>query len=974
MGKRKERRLAALSNAGRRVKLDLFAEPSGDLVGTSRHDDVGGTIDQNHRDGVPNSPSSPGQQGENPLLLLGQYSDDELEEKENEVHNGPVADSSIDQNEQVENLVQASDDKDRYGAKEVTVSDISKEPAPGDLNPTDSIKNLENDHVGESETAVLQCSYNEAESVAQECASGTSGMQIVGDMTNEWKIVMHEETNQYYYWNTVTGETSWEVPYVMGQGMETGGEHKVSHAVGENVSAPADGHVPVSNSNGDVEAHFDVPGVDGPKSGMQMFTEGAKDENVEVPRPAAEQIELNNNPSMTSLSVVEELTMSVAANGEDENNPMVSIPNPVGMTIQSQIMKYGESLLQRLKTFKWPGDNTPGVDWKSKCILEVEIRLFDCKALSACGSSLLPFWQHTEARLKQIELSLDAEVSKTAKPGESMVAAAQLSLLEADDTFQQSNGTNLEVSGENKGVLVSSFASIPASQSPDMLAVTSEVHYEPGCDQDIKIGDGLSSGPPCTVNVSEAIAEVKENINPVCSSAKCGLHSGEDIDMDVDMEVDDETPAKNTKDGPSTKLDSLSQSVECPSLVPAEECCVPPPPEEEWIPPPPPDNEPIPPPPPDEPEYPPPPPPYTEPVPPLPYTEQYNMAYTVPTYEYYASHTEVSNYYSHPETLHVAEPQLESYYEQPANVFPEAVVAPVNPVEPVVYYDIPNGTVPLAPVVSGIESSGLYGESRPISYLDNTSDYKTPISVISQPALDSLSNLRTKSDLSTISTDVQIAVLPSSVPAAAQAAEAVNEHVVSGAPTVAMVMTEPSTASTATTSASAATTKAQAKVRGKKRTITAAPTLRSNKKVNSLVDKWKAAKEELHAEEEDEPENAYEILERKKQREIEACLTVCFLQEWRARQISSGEALDNANFQPLGGDWREKVKRRRAESTNKTVQTPPEASTSENQQPNLTELSKDLPSGWQAYWDESSKQVYYGNAITSETTWTRPTR
>lgn len=29
MGKRKERRLAAMSNAGRRVKLDLFAEPSG---------------------------------------------------------------------------------------------------------------------------------------------------------------------------------------------------------------------------------------------------------------------------------------------------------------------------------------------------------------------------------------------------------------------------------------------------------------------------------------------------------------------------------------------------------------------------------------------------------------------------------------------------------------------------------------------------------------------------------------------------------------------------------------------------------------------------------------------------------------------------------------------------------------------------------------------------------------------------------
>jgi hypothetical protein len=27
------------------------------------------------------------------------------------------------------------------------------------------------------------------------------------------------------------------------------------------------------------------------------------------------------------------------------------------------------------------------------------------------------------------------------------------------------------------------------------------------------------------------------------------------------------------------------------------------------------------------------------------------------------------------------------------------------------------------------------------------------------------------------------------------------------------------------------------------------------------------------------------------------------LQEWHAKQIASGEAKDNANFQPLGGDW-----------------------------------------------------------------------
>ena len=27
------------------------------------------------------------------------------------------------------------------------------------------------------------------------------------------------------------------------------------------------------------------------------------------------------------------------------------------------------------------------------------------------------------------------------------------------------------------------------------------------------------------------------------------------------------------------------------------------------------------------------------------------------------------------------------------------------------------------------------------------------------------------------------------------------------------------------------------------------------------------------------------------------------IQEWRTRQIASGEAQDNANFVPLGGDW-----------------------------------------------------------------------
>lgn len=47
---------------------------------------------------------------------------------------------------------------------------------------------------------------------------------------------------------------------------------------------------------------------------------------------------------------------------------------------------------------------------------------------------------------------------------------------------------------------------------------------------------------------------------------------------------------------------------------------------------------------------------------------------------------------------------------------------------------------------------------------------------------------------------------------------------------------------------------------------------------------WKAAKEELHAEEEEERESALEKLEKKRQREIEVCY--CYMQ--LIRHIASG--------------------------------------------------------------------------------------
>lgn len=60
MGRRKERRLAAKSAAGRRVKLDLSAEPTGEGESSSIQDKAGVDLDMEKQAGVPTSPASSG--------------------------------------------------------------------------------------------------------------------------------------------------------------------------------------------------------------------------------------------------------------------------------------------------------------------------------------------------------------------------------------------------------------------------------------------------------------------------------------------------------------------------------------------------------------------------------------------------------------------------------------------------------------------------------------------------------------------------------------------------------------------------------------------------------------------------------------------------------------------------------------------------------------------------------------------------
>ncbi|XP_010255738.1 PREDICTED: formin-binding protein 4-like isoform X2 [Nelumbo nucifera] len=949
------------------------------------------------------------QHQENPLLLLGQYSDDELEDESNKgLKNDVTENSLIEDNGQVKE----SGDTESGVLENNTGKDVAAQQAKVEDVEKDAASNLDDDEIRGSDATVSGEPHNQADAAAQVSDPGSSGVQIIGEVASGWKIVMHEESGRYYYWNTETGETSWEPPDVLAQGSEITTELNTSHITEEKENASRDMHASSSpNFHSNMSAINEPEGSilapetqENCESGFhQKKWNGHRVESQDILNLSSNIEQIESTESSVTLTVLHHQALSLGDyvpaqqsnsalsstigpattvyDDKDEKPTVVNEQHESAVALSSSLVKYGESLLKRLMSLEGYKDHGQRYDWISKYTMEVEIRLSDIKSLLAYGSPLLPFWVHCEAQLKRLGCAINDQVLQFYKSEQlNKVEHHPVSSFRGDGISLQSMGGESEV-GEKDQVLTSANETQHISPDVDKLnLVHKEAHGRHTRVDNIMTNHALSSGLPTELSKEMEGKMEKDNETALLDAfiSKNATRTG-DTDMDVEMEVD-EAPANSiTGDSLVTKvfppLEQQNQmtppSVECLTLEPGNEIAAPPLPDEEWIPPPPPDTEPVPPPPPDEPlpSYPPPP-PYSETVTSLSYAEQYNLGYPVSNFNYYGTTmTEVpmANYYSHGETHQLAEPQPAQYYDTVQNTYPEAAPAMVNPVptEPVVYYDLPNGTMPpvavitssesagfyneSGPVVSSMESSGFYCESGSVGYHDTAASVQMgSVEALTESGSSSLPSAKVEPNFSTNSVSAQVPSIQPAVQASTTT-----------------VVCESAPAPAATTASASAASKAQSKaLRGKKRTIAVAPTLRSNKKVSSLVDKWRAAKEELHEDEEDEPENAYEMLEKKRQKEIE---------EWHAQQIASGEAKDNANFQPLGGDWRERVKRKRAQLISESVQTQSEIPANEKQQPDLVELSKDLPAGWQAYWDDSSKEVYYGNVLTSETTWTRPT-
>ena len=188
----------------------------------------------------------------------------------------------------------------------------------------------------------------------QMSASERLDEQAVTDNSLGWKMVMHEESQRYYYWNIETGETSWEVPQVLAQAAQLCNDPIPPASVDDKTESAAVG---VDNSTvpsavmQDTSAAFTIDGAveTSVTSYRELYGHGSQMNGCSGEHTNVNQgcdvngKELIRNNGIMSLSYGGDHSF-VSNSSVEEQQLQIDFP--------SRLVKQSESLLERLKSLR----------------------------------------------------------------------------------------------------------------------------------------------------------------------------------------------------------------------------------------------------------------------------------------------------------------------------------------------------------------------------------------------------------------------------------------------------------------------------------------------------------------------------------------------------------------------------------------------------------------------------------------------
>lgn len=241
--------------------------------------------------------------------------------------------------------------------EEKAIDNRSDLPSPADRPAEDSSK--------ENNASVSVDLHEQLSVFDQTTAPATSDAQALGDASAGWKMVLHEESNQYYYWNTVTGETSWEVPQILGHAAEQRLEDKVTaetecmgSATSENLESSAKMDMDTRQTG---VSYSDINEYRNPIDDNLHDKKGDNDEDQSDTINGSEQIDSQRNEisspdgSLSSGQSDHVPTGHLNGSGEDFTKCRDADYVPEDETeadFSSDLVKHCERLLEQLETMK----------------------------------------------------------------------------------------------------------------------------------------------------------------------------------------------------------------------------------------------------------------------------------------------------------------------------------------------------------------------------------------------------------------------------------------------------------------------------------------------------------------------------------------------------------------------------------------------------------------------------------------------